>query len=124
MRMREPSDTQPQLHSVNAGVWCFQSRIRYVHKADVRAPGQFLCEEMQAQRACACEVNAGGAWRHLPICEQSASTQFDIRHHTTVPIEIPDQGKWVECGPIGCIRLLKKHKGRYSVNRILKPSAQ
>ena len=123
-RVSEPSQSQPQLHGIDAGIKFFKAGIRDMHEADVSCPIHFPSQKMEADRPGGREVNARGSGRGLGIGKQRPPSKVDVGHDASVRIEIPDQREGIYRGPIGRIRRLKKYEDGHGIDGILEAPAQ
>jgi len=124
MRVREPSQAQPQLHRIDAGVQRFQARVRDVHEANIRCPGQFPREVVHTDRPGRCKVDAGNSRGNLCVGKQGASAKFNVRYEAAVSVEVPNQIDRIYRGAIRRIRRLKKYEDRDRVHSVLESAAQ
>jgi len=95
-----------------------------VHEADFRADVVFATQEVEAQSAAACEIDAGGSFGDFGIGEESAAANFEIRDHAAVCLQRPFEREWIYAEAVGNIRFLNNQEGGYGVHGIFQAATE
>src|SRR5579871_1568840 len=124
LMVQEFTDSQPDLHGVDAGIQISQACVRDVHVTHFKAHVVSRAQQMHAQRSLIHEVDAICVGGNVVVGKQHSAGEFQVRGDIAVTDEIPLQAERIESDAVGGIRGLKDEEYGNGVEGVLEAAAQ